>query len=109
MNIFAIFHERVTAILEDIVAQGRLPAGLDLGRFVAEPPREAAHGDVAINAAMVYAKEAAVSFKTPRQLAVEIAAALAGDEGVDQAEVAGPGFINVRVKPAVHALVIGPP
>ena len=106
MNIFALFHQRVTAILEAFVAEGRLPAGLDLSRFVAEPPRDLAHGDVAINAAMVYAKEAAASFKTPRQLAVEIAAALAGDEGVSQAEVAGAGFINVRVKPSVHALVV---
>ncbi len=106
MNIFALFQERVTAILAAIVADGRLPAGLDLTRFVAEPPRDLAHGDVAINAAMVYAKEAAASFKTPRQLAVEIAAALAGDEGIDQAEVAGPGFINVRVKPSVHALIV---
>jgi arginyl-tRNA synthetase len=66
MNIFALFHDRVAAILADIVAQGRLPADLDLARFVVEPPREAAHGDLAVNAAMVYAKEAkAAGFQRP--------------------------------------------
>ncbi len=102
MNIFALFHDRVAAILAGIVAQGRLPAALDLTRFVVEPPREAAHGDLAVNAAMVYAKEAkAAGFSNPRQLAVEIAAALAVQDDVDQAEVAGPGFINIRLQPIV--------
>ena len=106
MNIFAIFHERVTAILAGIVAEGRLPADLDLTRFVVEPPRDLAHGDLAVNAAMVYAKESKLAFSNPRQLAVEIAAALAGDAGVDQAEVAGPGFINVRLTQDVYALLV---
>ena len=106
MNIFAIFHQRVTAILADIVAEGRLPGDLDLTRFVVEPPRDLAHGDLAVNAAMVYAKESKPAFANPRQLAVEIAAALAGDAGVDQAEVAGPGFINVRLTQDVYALLV---
>ena len=106
MNIFAIFHDRVTAILAGIIAEERLPADLDLSRFVVEPPRDLAHGDLAVNAAMVYAKEAKASFSNPRQLAVEIAAALAGDAGVAQAEVAGPGFINVRLTHDVYAVLL---
>ena len=106
MNIFAIFHDRVSAVLAAIIAEGRLPADLDLTRFVVEPPRDLAHGDLTVNAAMVYAKEAKATFANPRQLAVEIAAALAEDKAVDQAEVAGPGFINVRLKTEAHALLL---
>src|SRR5580704_14953919 len=106
MNLFAQFHERIAAILRQIAAQGRLPADLDLQRFVVEPPRDPAHGDLSTNAAMVYAKEAKKFFANPRQLAVEIAAALADDPDVAEAEVAGPGFINIRVTPAVFARVL---
>jgi arginyl-tRNA synthetase len=106
MNIFAIFHERAAAILSRIAGEGRLPEGLDLTRFVVEPPRDLAHGDLAINAAMVYAKEAKASFGNPRQLATEIAFALAADADVAQAEVAGPGFINVTLKPEVYARLL---
>ncbi|MDR3464279.1 MAG: arginine--tRNA ligase [Beijerinckiaceae bacterium] len=106
MNIFAIFHDRAAAILSRIVGEGRLPEGLDVSRFVVEPPRDLAHGDLAINAAMVYAKEAKASFGNPRQLATEIAFALAADADVAQAEVAGPGFINVTLKPEVYARLL---
>ena len=106
MNLFAEFHDLIAAILGRIATSGRLPADLDLRRFVVEPPRDEAHGDLATNAAMVYAKEARAFFANPRQLAVEIAAALAGDPDVAEAEVAGPGFINVRVKPEVFARVL---
>ncbi|MGH6817864.1 MAG: arginine--tRNA ligase, partial [Methylovirgula sp.] len=82
MNIYADFHVRVAAILAEIMASGRLPADLDLARFVVEPPRDPAHGDLAVNAAMVYAKEAKASFANPRQLATELAAALAEDADV---------------------------
>ena len=106
MNIFADFHARVATILARIVADARLPATLDLGRFVVEPPRDPSHGDLAVNAAMVFAKEARATFANPRQLATEIAYALAEDPDVETAEVAGPGFINVRLQPAVWAGVI---
>jgi arginyl-tRNA synthetase len=106
MNLFAEFHDLIAAILGRIATSGRLPADLDLRRFVVEPPRDEAHGDLATNAAMVYAKEARAFFANPRQLAVEIAAALAGDPDVAEAEVAGPGFINIRVKPEVFARVL---
>ncbi len=104
MNIFAIFHERVSTVLHGMVAAGRLPPDLDLGRFAVEPPRDPDHGDLAINAAMVYAKDARATFPNPRQLAVELAAAFTAFEGVDQAEVAGPGFVNVRLTPTVFAV-----
>ena len=77
MNIFADFQTRVAAILRGIMADGRLPGDLDLSRFVVEPTKDPAHGDLATNAAMVYAREAKASFPNPRQLATEIAYALA--------------------------------
>jgi arginyl-tRNA synthetase len=106
MNIYAEFHARVAVILARIMANGRLPAALDLTRFVVEPPRDPAHGDLAINAALVYAKEAKASFANPRQLASELAAALAEDKNVAAAEVAGSGFLNLRLKPAAFADVL---
>ena len=106
MNLFSEFHGVITSILLRIAASGRLPTDLDLQRFIVEPPRDPAHGDLATNAAMIYAKEAASFFANPRQLAVEIAAALADDPRVAEAEVAGPGFINIRVKPEVFACVL---
>lgn len=106
MNLFAEFQTRVATILREIAASGRLPGDLDLGRFVVEPTKDAAHGDLATNAAMVYAKEAKASFPNPRQLATEIAYALAQDADVEHAEVAGPGFINIRLKPDVYSRVM---
>ena len=103
MNLFAEFQSRVGVILQGIIADGRLPKELDLSRFVVEPTRDPAHGDLATNAAMVYAKEAKAHFPNPRQLATEIAFALAQGHGVENAEVAGPGFINIRLKPDVFA------
>ena len=106
MNLFAEFQTRVATILREIAASGRLPGDLDLGRFVVEPTKDAAHGDLATNAAMVYAKEAKASFPNPRELAAEIAYALAQDADVENAEVAGPGFINIRLKPDVFSRVM---
>lgn len=101
MNIFQIFHDRIAEILARITASGRLPV-LDAARFVVEPPKDASMGDLACNAAMVFAKDAKASFSNPRQLAMEIAMALAESEGVAEAMVAGPGFINVRLKPLLY-------
>ncbi|HLJ71203.1 MAG TPA: arginine--tRNA ligase, partial [Roseiarcus sp.] len=106
MNIFADFQRRIATLLEDIAASGGLPKPLDLGRFTVEPPREAAHGDLSTNAAMVFAKEAKAAGSSPRALATEIAAGLAEQPDVDQAEVAGPGFINIRLKPVVFENVL---
>src|SRR5256884_3579148 len=96
-NIFASVLDRVRAANNALIADGVLPAGIDQSRIVVEPPRESAHGDMATNAAMVLAKDAG---SKPRPLAEAIAAKLRGDELVAKAEVAGPGFINLTLKPA---------
>jgi arginyl-tRNA synthetase len=96
-NIFAAILDKVRAACDALIAEGVLPAGIDQSRVVVEPPREAAHGDMATNAAMVLAKDAG---KKPRELAQAIAAKLAADGVVAKAEVAGPGFINLTLEPA---------
>jgi len=106
MNIFVDFQRRIATLLKGAVAAGGLPDTIDLERFVVEPPREAAHGDLSTNAAMVYAKEAKAAGSNSRVLATEIAAGLAEEEDVDQVEVAGPGFINIRLKPVVYQDVL---
>jgi arginyl-tRNA synthetase len=103
MNIFAEFHARIAAILDRYGKEGRLPPGLDLTRFVVEPPRDPQMGDLACNAAMVFAKDAKSFYANPRQLATELAYELTQELDVDQAEVAGPGFLNIRIKPRVFA------
>jgi arginyl-tRNA synthetase len=96
-NIFAAVLEKVRAANNALVADGVLPAAIDQSRVVVEPPREVAHGDMATNAAMVLAKDAG---KKPRELAEAIAAKLRADDLVAKAEVAGPGFINLTLKPS---------
>ncbi len=95
-NIFAAILDRVRAASDALAADGVLPRGLDQSRIVVEPPRDAAHGDMATNAAMVLAKDAG---QKPRDLAEAIAAKLRADELVAKVEVAGPGFINLTLKP----------
>ena len=105
-NIFGDFRRLVLAALDDLVAQGALPAGQDFGRIAVEPPRDPAHGDLATNAAMVLA--GAVK-QNPMALAEKIAAGLAQQE-LETAdyrgrgftvEVARPGFLNIRLAPAI--------
>jgi arginyl-tRNA synthetase len=96
-NIFAAVLDKVRAANEALIADGVLPAGIDQSRIVVEPPRESAHGDMATNAAMVLAKGAG---SKPRALAEAIAAKLRRDDVVARAEVAGPGFINLTLRPA---------
>jgi arginyl-tRNA synthetase len=96
-NIFAAVLEKVRTADNALIADGVLPAGIDQSRVAVETPREAAHGDMATNAAMVLAKDAR---KPPRELAEAIAEKLRLDELVAKAEVAGPGFINLTLKPA---------
>ena len=96
-NIFATILSRTHAAVAVLAADGRVPAGLDTSRVVVEPPRDSAHGDMATNAAMVLAKDAALK---PRELAEALAAELAKDALVAKVEVAGPGFINLALKPA---------
>jgi arginyl-tRNA synthetase len=92
-HLFADMLARVRAATAPLVG-----ANADLSRIVVEPPRDTSHGDMATNAAMVLAKDAG---KKPRDLAEAIAAALRGDEHITKVEVAGPGFINLTLKPHV--------
>lgn len=94
MNLFSDMRKRVVASIEALAAAGEIPDGLETGRIAVEPPREAAHGDMATNAAMVLAKPAAMK---PRDLAEKLGAALADGTEVDSVDVAGPGFINIRL------------
>ncbi|WP_186419946.1 arginine--tRNA ligase [Bosea sp. CS1GBMeth4] len=103
MNIFETFSARLATVLTGLAEAGRLPAGLSLARVVVEPTKDPAHGDLAINAAMVLAKEAGMA---PRALAELIVAELARDGDVLKAEIAGPGFINLTLQPAVFTEVL---
>jgi len=93
-TLYASFAARIGAILDDLEATGALPAGLDRRNIAVEPPRDAAHGDLATNVAMVLAKPARTN---PRALAELIVPKLAALPEIASAEVAGPGFINVRL------------
>ena len=95
-HLFADVLGRVHDACAALAASGALPAGLDLARVVVEPTKDAAHGDMATNAAMVLAKEAK---SKPRDLADKIAGALRADPLVEKVDVAGPGFINLMLKP----------
>ena len=95
-NIFAAALDKIRAANTALIKDGALPFGIDQSRIVVEPPRESAHGDMATNAAMVLAKDAGAK---PRVLAEAIAAKLRSDDLVAKAEVAGPGFINLTLKP----------
>jgi arginyl-tRNA synthetase len=99
MNIFQDFTDRINAVVRAIA--GEAGASLDLGRAIVEPPRDPSHGDLAANAAMVLSKPLGMK---PRDLATRIAVELARDKDVATAEVAGPGFVNIRLEPAyLHA------
>jgi arginyl-tRNA synthetase len=97
MNLFADVRGRVLACLDQMVTDGALPPGLNMDAVAVEPPRDAAHGDMATNAAMVLAKPAG---QNPRAIADALALKLAADPMIAHAEVAGPGFLNMRLRPA---------
>jgi arginyl-tRNA synthetase len=96
-NIYVDMLDRVRRANDALIAAGVLPAGIDQSRITVEPPRDPTHGDMATNAAMVLAKDAG---KKPRDLAQAIAEKLRSDPLIDNVEVAGPGFINITLKPA---------
>ena len=110
-NIYVDMLDRVRRANDALIAAGVLPAGIDQLRITVEPPRDPTHGDMATNAAMVLAKDAG---KKPRDLAQAIAEELRSDPLIDSVEVAGPGFINITLKPAAWietlriALRLGP-
>jgi arginyl-tRNA synthetase len=97
-HLFASLLARVHAACRALAAEGGWSASIDLSRVVVEPPRDAAHGDMATNAAMVLAKDAKAK---PRDLAEQIAARLRADDMIASVDVAGPGFINLTLEPSV--------
>src|SRR5690348_2927514 len=96
-HLFAAVLARVHAVCTDLAVEGGWPAGIDFSRVVVEPPRDASHGDMATNAAMVLAKDAKAK---PRELAEKIAEKLRSDDLIIAVDVAGPGFINLTLKPS---------
>ena len=103
MNLFADIEAEIRAALGALQEQGKLPDGLDMARITVEPPRDATHGDMATNAAMVLAKPAAMK---PRDVADLLVAELLKSERIETAEIAGPGFVNLRLdKSAWHGLL----
>ncbi len=94
MNIFATVKTRIDAVIGELMAEGALPTGLDLSKVSAEPPREAAHGDVTTNAAMVLSKPAG---KAPKDIATLLVERFQKMPDVTAASIAGPGFINLKL------------
>jgi arginyl-tRNA synthetase len=103
MNLFAEFRARVLAELAAMAAEGLLAPGLDMANVSVEPPRDPGHGDMMTNAAMVLAKAAG---QQPRALAEALSARLLADPRIEKADVAGPGFINLKLAPVVWQGVV---
>jgi arginyl-tRNA synthetase len=95
MNIFAIFASRFQEAGHALKKAGVLPAEVEFGNLTVEPPRDASHGDIASNAAMVLAKQAGMP---PRALAERFAAELKDDPDIEKIDIAGPGFINLTLR-----------
>ncbi|MAY85681.1 MAG: arginine--tRNA ligase [Pseudooceanicola sp.] len=104
MNIFADIRALVVDTIAAMTEDGVLPQGLNTDAVTVEPPRDAAHGDMATNAAMVLAKPAGMK---PRDIAEALAERLGRDGRITSAEVAGPGFLNLRLANSVWHGVIG--
>jgi arginyl-tRNA synthetase len=100
LHLFADVLARVHAVCAALAAAGNWPAGVDFSKVVVEPPRDPSHGDMATNAAMVLAKDAKLK---PRELAEAIAARLRTDELIASVDIAGPGFINLTLRPSAWA------
>ncbi len=98
MTVFQQYSQITNEILDTLVSAGAIPPALDRSNIVVEPPRDPAHGDLAINAAMVLAKPAGMN---PRDLAVLIAAEFEKHDAVTSVEIAGPGFLNLRLPATV--------
>jgi arginyl-tRNA synthetase len=96
MNLYSHFRDEILGALERLAGAGKLPSGLDMSKVTAEPPRDASHGDVSTNAALVLSKAAG---RKPREIAELLLAELKGHAEVEAADIAGPGFINLRLKP----------
>jgi len=96
MSVYAQYAALLDGVLDDLATDGALPAGIDRKNVTVEPPRDPSHGDLATNVAMVLAKTAGTN---PRALAEAIKPRLEAMPTITSVEVAGPGFINLRLKP----------
>src|SRR4051794_36411614 len=103
MNVFAVVESHVRDAVSALVRRGDLSGSPDLAKVVVEPPRDASHGDIATNAAMVLAREAGLQ---PRALAERIAEELRAVPDVERVDIAGPGFINLTLRPSVWPRVL---
>ncbi|APZ54474.1 arginine--tRNA ligase [Salipiger abyssi] len=98
MNLFTDIRALVLQAIEALQAEGALPVDLNTAPVTVEPPRDPLHGDMATNAAMVLAKPAK---QKPRDIAEALAAKIGADARIVSAEVAGPGFLNLRLAPSL--------
>lgn len=103
MNIFKEFEKELKAVIAQLGQDGVLPQGMDVSKVTMESPRDPAHGDLATNAAMVLSKQAGMN---PRALADILVDAMQSIHGVESVEIAGPGFINIRVNTALYLNVL---
>jgi len=103
MNLFSDIRQAVIDSLCTLQAEGVLPSGLDMSAVTVEPPRDSAHGDMATNAAMVLAKPAGLA---PKVIAEALALRLGADARISEVALAGPGFLNLRLRPAVWQGVV---
>ena len=103
MNLFADIRTLVLDALAQMQTEGTLASDLDFSNVAVEPPRDALHGDMATNAAMVLAKAAKMK---PRDIADALAEKLLLDDRIEVADVAGPGFLNIRLTPAVWLAIV---
>jgi arginyl-tRNA synthetase len=98
MNLFANVLGRIEAALSELASEGKIARGYDFSRVTTEPPRDPTHGDMATNVAMVLAKSLGLN---PKALAEMIVAKLQGQADIAAVEIAGPGFINIRLSQSV--------
>ncbi|MBM3504139.1 MAG: arginine--tRNA ligase [Alphaproteobacteria bacterium] len=98
MSVFRHYAEAITGAIRAMIAAGELPNLDPIPPITVEPPRDPSHGDLATNAAMVLAKPAG---RKPRDLAEALRRRLTAGAGVETIEIAGPGFLNLRLAPAV--------
>lgn len=104
MNVFADFNERIKKAVQSLELQAKDGGDLDLSRLTVEPPRDASHGDLATNAAMLLAKPTGLN---PRALAERLVSILSADGDVREASVAGPGFVNLRLSDGYWQRALG--
>lgn len=99
MNLYNEFEHKIKNVITGLIAKTSLPENIDTSKLTVEAPRDASHGDLATNAAMVLSKQAGMN---PRQLAETLKPAIEDIEGVDAVEIAGPGFINIRLNSSFY-------